>query len=185
MTLFIVIPFILLWGLFFSYDHRNLTLAFPFMGLSMAAGSQWFFKGLFGKWERFPALRLRFRHLVCFLVPLLIILNFTLFEQDKLIDNQLAKQRLIGDVQLNKRLYDYYKKNGFEGKVFSKYPFFKHLPVLRDYWAPERDDQEVYYFIEDLKRPRRDIIREVRQKIKTGEYTLLFSHARYIFIKVK
>jgi hypothetical protein len=184
-TLFVVIPFTLIWGLFFSYDFRNLTMAVPFMALSMAAGSQWFFKSLFRKWERLPGLRLSFWHLVCLLIPLLIILNFTLFKQDKLIDNQLAKQRLIGDVQFNNRLYRYYEKYGLKGKVFSKYPYFRHLPVLRDYWAPEREDQEVHYFIEDFKRSRQDIIREIKRKLKTGEYTLLFSHARYRFIKVK
>ena len=185
MTLFIVIPFTLIWGLFYSYGYRNLTLAVPFMAFSMAAGTHWFFRTLFKKWERLPSLRLSFWHLLGLLIPLLIILNFTLFKQDKLIDNQLAQQRLIGDVQLNKLLYDYYNKNGFKGKVFSKYPYFRHLPVLRDYWAPNREDQDVYYIIEDFKRPREDITREIKRKLKTGEYTLLFSHGRYKLIKVK
>jgi hypothetical protein len=155
------------------------------MAFSMAAGTHWFFRTLFKKWERLPSLRLSFWHLLGFLIPLLIILNFTLLKQDKLIDNQLAQQRLIGDVRLNKLLYDYYDKKGLKGKVFSKYPYFKHLPVLRDYWATNREDQDVYYIIEDFKRPRKDITREIKQKLKTGEYTLLFSHGRYKFIKVR
>jgi hypothetical protein len=184
-TLFVVIPFTLIWGLFYSYNYRNLTMVVPFVAFSMAIGSHWFFKRLFRKWEHIPNLQLSFWHLVCFFIPLLIILNFTLFEQDRLINNQLAKQRLIGNVQLNKRLYNYYEKNGFKGKVFSKYPYFRHLPGLRDYWAPNREDTHVYYILEDFSRPRQDITTEIKRKLKTGEYTLLFSHGRYRFIKVK
>jgi len=184
-TLFIVIPFTLLWGLFFSYDYRNLTMAFPFMAFAMAVGFLWLFDRLSGKSGHLPGLRLSFWHLVCFLIPLLIILNFTLFKEDAIINNQLTQQRHIGDLQLNKRLYEYYEKNGFEGKVFSKYPYFRFLPILRDYWAPNREDRDVYYFLENVRRPDKKSVRAVKKKLKTGEYTLLFKHNEYLFIKVK
>jgi hypothetical protein len=184
-SLFIVIPFTLLWGLFFSYDYRNLTMAFPFMAFSMAVGFLWLFDRLFRKSGHLPGLRLSFWHLVCFLIPLLIILNFTLFKEDAIINNQLTQQRHIGDMQLNKRLYEYYEKNGFEGKVFSKYPYFRFLPILRDYWSPNREDQDVYYFLENVRRPDKESVRAVKKKLKTGEYTLLFKHNEYLFIKVK
>lgn len=37
-TIFIIFPFLLIWGFYFSYDSRNLALAFPFIAFSSAFG---------------------------------------------------------------------------------------------------------------------------------------------------
>jgi hypothetical protein len=91
----------------------------------------------------------------------------------------------VGNLQLNLKLYEYYKKNGLQGKIFSKYPYLRYLPVLRDYWAEERDDPGVYYYLETFSRSNKQLVREIKQKLKTGEYTQLFIDGQYLFIKVK
>jgi hypothetical protein len=185
LMLSIVIPFTLLWSLFFSYDQRNLAMAFPFMAFCAAVGFYWLISKLAKLLPRIPAFRLSWLHLLGFLLPLLVILNFTLFKSTSIQTNQVTQLKQIGDVQLNLKLYDYYNKNGLQGKIFSKYPYLRYLPVLRDYWAENRDDPGVYYFLDTFFRPNQQSVREIKQKLKSGEYRVLFTHGQYRFIKVK
>jgi hypothetical protein len=195
-TLFIVFPFTLIWIFLFSYDYRNLTLAFPFMALSLAYGCRFLvrkFIPLPGKKPPGPeitgtpakVLNISILPLAGVIIALLILLNFTVFKKELIIKNQLTQLKNIGDIHLNEKLYRYYEENGFAGRVFSRYPYFKYLPVLRDYWAPERQDRSVHYFLDTYGRPDKESVRSVKKKLETGEYTLLFKHKEYLFIKVK
>ncbi|MCX6582693.1 MAG: hypothetical protein NT166_21165 [Candidatus Aminicenantes bacterium] len=207
-TCVIVIPFTVLWGLFYSYSYRNLSLAFPFIAFSMAVGAYWFFqKVLPKKWTpdapdapdesaipsstaAAPAapgrgLRVSFWHLAVGFAVIAAVLNFTVLNDEAIKKDQLEKQKLIGNQQLNQKLYQYYKKNGFEGKIFSKYKQFRVLPVLKDYLALDREDEDVYYLLDNFNTRSRQRIDEVRRKVKSGEYTLLFRFGKYWFIQVK
>jgi hypothetical protein len=203
MTLFIVIPFTLIWGFFYSYSYRNLTPAFPFMALAAAFGSYL----LIGKLRLVPARRskqqplpaetgktgkteetgkgfkLHAAYLALLIIPL-AALNFTVLKKELLLENQLAQQRNAGDIVLNQKLYRYYEKNGFDGKIYSKYPNVQVLPVLRDYWSTDRHADDVYYYLYNFNRPRKQTA-GLRRKIKSGEYKLLFKHREFLFIKVK
>jgi hypothetical protein len=205
--LFIVIPFTLIWGFLYSYSYRNLTMAFPFMALSMAFGS--FF--LIRKLHVIPAHRLKQRppqedvpkeedkklqhvpgfkrsisilYFGFFILLLLIVLNFTVFKKDLIIKNQLAQQMNIGNKRLNKKLYRYYEENGFEGSVYSQYDYFRFLPLLRKYWTPDWRDSDVRYLLCDLGRYR-SRWKVIRKYLKKEEYTVLFSIQGFRFIKVK
>lgn len=184
-VLFMVVPYTLMWGYWFSYDYRNLTAAFPFMAFSMAFGGQWFFSRLNGGIQKIKAKDVSIWKVAALVLAVVLILNFTVFKSDRILDNQLKQQHNLGDKGLNKKLYEYYEKHGFEGKVYSKYPYFRHLPVLRDYWVPERDAEGVVYLLENLFRPNRDIVKEVKQKIRSGHYKILFKHLHYRFLKIK
>jgi len=201
-TCVIVIPFTVLWGLFYSYSYRNLSLAFPFIAFSMAVGAYWFFqKVLPKKWTPDapdesaipsstaaapgPGLRVSFWHISVAFAVIVAVLNFTVLNDEAIKKDQLEKQELIGNQQLNQKLYQYYKKNGFEGKIFSKYKQFRVLPVLKDYLALDREDEDVYYLLDNFNTRSRQRIDEVRKKVKSGEYTLLFKYGKYWFIQVK
>jgi hypothetical protein len=194
MTLFIVIPFTVIWGFFYSYSYRNLTPAFPFMALAAAYGSYLLVKklrlvparGL--KQPRMPggtgkAFKLPIYYLALLIIPLLV-LNFTVFKKDLLLENQLTQQRNAGDIKLNQKLYGYYEKHGFDGKIFSKYPNVQVLPVLRDYWNSDRYADDVHYYLYNFNRPRQQTA-GIRKKLKSGEYKLLFEHREFLFIKIK
>jgi hypothetical protein len=200
-TLFIVFPFTSMWVFLFSYDYRNLTLAFPFIALAMAYGfhlpAKKFIPRLGKKPakpimtettpinHRLPRFRISILPLAVVITALSVLLNFTIFKKELIIKNQLTQLKNIGDIRLNKKLYRYYDENGFPGKVFSRYPYFKYLPVLRDYWAPERQESSVHYFLDTFNRPDKESVRQVKKKLKTGEYILLFKHNEYLFIKIK
>ena len=180
----LVIPFTVLWSLFFSYDQRNLAMVLPFMAFCSAVGLQWFVSQSAKLLPRIPRIRLSWWHLLGFLIPLLVILNFTLFKSASIQTNQLTQLKRIGDLQLNQKLYDYYTKNGLQGKIFSKYPYLRFLPALRDYWAENRDEPGVYYYLETFLRPNRQLVSEIKQKIKSGEYRVLFTHGPYRFLEL-
>ena len=210
-TSVIVIPFTICWGLFFSYSYRNLSLAFPFMAFAMAFGTYWFFfsrdTGIHWLFKKIlpqkkksavlvenaatvpiaPArgLRISFWHILLGFAVIAVVLNFTLLNEAAIKKHQLQKEKEVGILKLNQKLYQYYEKNGFEGKIFSKYRQLRVLPVLRDYYASDRDDDQVYYFLDNFNTKSKQRINEIKQKVKTGEYKRLFVHGKYWFIQVK
>ncbi|HLP45220.1 MAG TPA: hypothetical protein VK469_04700 [Candidatus Kapabacteria bacterium] len=203
-TCLIIIPFTISWGLFFSYSYRNLSLAFPFMAFSMAVGVHWFFNIVLPKKQKItaPAIipsaaetipssipargpRVSFWHILAGFAIIVAALNFTVLNEEALKKDQLEKQKRIGNLQLNQMLYQYYEEKGFEGKIFSKYKQLRVLPVLRDYWALDREEEQVYYLLDNFNTRNIKRTNEIKRKVKSGEYTLLFIHGKYCFIQVK
>ncbi|MDQ1354636.1 MAG: hypothetical protein QG657_4945 [Acidobacteriota bacterium] len=208
-TCVMVIPFTIIWGLFYSYSYRNLSLAFPFFAFSMAVGAHWFVQKVRPKkWtaaaavapaaavtapddtDAAPALpgrglRVSFWPLLVAFVVIAAVLNFTLLTDEAIKKDQLEKQKQLGNLQLNQLLYKYHQEHGFEGKVFSKYKQFRVLPVLKDYCALDREDKDVYYLLDNFNTRSRQRTEAVRKKVKSGEYTLLFKYGKYWFIQVK
>ena len=184
-TLFIIVPFIALWAFFFSYDVRNISMAIPFIGFSGAAGSHLFISRLFEWMKKIPQFRFPVWLIVVSFVACLVLLNFTVFNQKRMVDSQIKQQRKIGILALNEKLYDFYEKHGFEGKVFSKYTYFRFLPGLKNYWALDRTSQGVCYFLEDYSVTNKEILRDIKIKIKEGKYKVLFTVNQYKLIQVK
>ncbi|MCU0285695.1 MAG: hypothetical protein MUF15_04780 [Acidobacteria bacterium] len=203
-TSVVVIPYTISWGLFFSYSYRNLSLAFPFMAFAMAAGAHWLFEKILPKKEKtspssihlapaenlppaMPHRGLKFSpwYIGAGLALIVIILNYTLLTEKAIKTDQFEKQIMIGNLKLNQLLYEYHDKHGFEGKIFSKYKQLRVLPVLRDYWALDRDDKDVYYLLDNFNTRSKQRTEEIKRKVKNGQYTLLFIHGKYWFIQVK
>jgi 5-hydroxyisourate hydrolase-like protein (transthyretin family) len=57
--------------------------------------------------------------------------------------------------------------------------------MLKDYLALDREDEDVYYLLDNFNTRSRQRIDAVRKKVKSGEYTLLFRFGKYWFIQVK
>ncbi len=228
LTLFLVIPFIILWGFFFSYDYRNLTLAIPFIAFSSAFGLAFpvrlintvLQKTAFGKKflelnksfdgvkgavfqksplensiksqtstinssrKLFSSINLSIPIIFLLFLISIIVLNFTLFKPPAIIDNQVTQLKKIGNEGLNIQLYSYFDSHGIDGKVFSKYPFFRFLPHLGEYWVSERDSNGVEYFLEDYSVTNKEILKAIKEKLKTREYQVIFRLNQYRLIKL-
>lgn len=197
MTLFIVIPFTLLWGFLYSYSYRNLTPAFPFMALAVVCGWSWVMEklGLARSGESAPAapaegepcptakgLRVPVVHASIFILVVLMLLNFTVFSADVLLGNQLTQQRNVGNREFNEKLYGYLGEHGFEGGVYSQYDYFQYLPELRNYWSAEMEGAA--YFLCD-KEKYKNWWRKLRKKIKENEYTLVLSYRQYRLVRMQ
>ncbi|MCJ7472393.1 MAG: hypothetical protein MUP02_06275 [Actinobacteria bacterium] len=144
-TLGITIPSIIIWGLFFSYDDRNIIVSFPFLAYSASYGmayllrilklvklKEYFVLKFPGLSIRGPALKIklwpgRVLFLLCFLIVLGSIFLVGAFG-DTIKLKQLEKQKTIGDIVLNQQIYDYKEEYGIDGKIITDYYWITVLP---------------------------------------------------------
>jgi hypothetical protein len=144
-TLGITIPSIIIWGLFFSYDDRNIIVSFPFLAYSASYGmayllrilklvklKEYFVLKFPGLSIRGPALKIklwpgRVLFLLCFLIVLGSIFLVGAFG-DTIKLRQIEKQKTIGDIVLNQQIYDYKEEYGIDGKIITDYYWITVLP---------------------------------------------------------
>ncbi|MES0341810.1 MAG: hypothetical protein ABUK08_05810, partial [Candidatus Humimicrobiaceae bacterium] len=144
-TLGITLPSIIIWGLFFSYDDRNIIVSFPFLAYSASYGTAYLLRILkLGKLKeyfvsKFSGFSIRRRTIkirlwperVLFLLVFLAILASIFLVGaygDTIKHQQIEKQKTIGIMELNKQVYDYKEKNGIEGKIITDYYWITVLP---------------------------------------------------------
>jgi len=139
--LFIVVPYTILWGFFWSYDTRNLNLALPFIAYSSAFGFQYASNTItywFWVWNKKSHQVANNVFTVIFVggIILAVVLNFTCFTHDYLFNKQLSlhgDQKLIGsglDGYLRNKRVAY---NGFKGKIYTMYYSLQNLPDFKEY----------------------------------------------------
>ncbi|NIM11945.1 MAG: hypothetical protein GTO45_07505 [Candidatus Aminicenantes bacterium] len=199
-TLLIVIPFTLIWGFFFSYDNRNLALAFPFIALSCAYGLMVFFDKLIVKTRHQRQYKFSLLYLSVLIVSVTVFLNFTIYSKKNLTQNQHEQKTQIGVPQLNKFLYNYEATHGFKGKIFSAYQYLAVLPELKHLYVPlpyyEKITvkkhingilkmKDIHYFLTLKRRIEPDAQELINKKIKKGEYIPIFSFKGYQLFKIR
>lgn len=135
-TLLITIPFTAIWALLFSYDRRNLALAYPFIGISagMGAVAGWSWLRALSSRRRLP------KHTTIGIAALALLALATPFilREDILAahDRELRK---LGPDELNEFLYAFHEQHGFEGKILTNYRLLAVLPELREFYYFDRE----------------------------------------------
>jgi len=144
-TLGITIPSIIIWGLFFSYDDRNIIVSFPFLAYSASYGTAYLYRILkLGKLKEYfvskfpglsmhrPAVKIRlWPGRVLFLLVFLAILGSIFLVGaygDTIKLRQIEKQKTIGNPGLNQQIYDYKEEYGIEGKIITDYYWITVMP---------------------------------------------------------
>ena len=224
-TLGITLPSIIIWGLFFSYDDRNIIVSFPFLAYSASYGTAYLLRILkLGKLKeyfvsKFPGFSIRRQKIkirlwperVLFLLVFLAILASVFLVGaygDTIKHNQIEKQKTIGIMELNKQVYDYKEKNGIEGKIITDYYWITVLPgfeggslkiflendnfvILSNSDSYELVDpislvgEDTFGFlISDMYFKDPSLKSKFDPKIRSGEYSLVFSSGGYNFIKI-
>lgn len=124
----IVLPMFVIWGLFFSYDCRNLLPAIPFAATAVAVGL-----------ERLACLvtaTAGLRRIVVAGVLLLLLPAAWIagkhFNAEALLKRQETLQRSICPSELNEFLYKYHQSPGFKGNILGNNGYLHALPVIRD-----------------------------------------------------
>jgi len=198
-TLFIVIPYILLWGFFFSYDFRNLALALPFMSFSTAHGAD-FLRKLLPSPVKLPVLRIPLILLIFSVFLVSVFLTLTFFNDTALRKDQVHKKMEMGDKELNSLLYDYHNKHGITGKIATNYQYLRYLPGLEPYYLfhPGRvtakflksldsaEGERIHYLLVPfiLKREK-ETYRYFWDKVKKKDFQVIFKWRGYRFVRVK
>jgi hypothetical protein len=156
-TLGITIPFTLIWALYFSYDRRNLALAFPFIAISAGIGAVAVWERFADGWQRLD--RARRRRFVAAATLLLALATLARLDVDPMRAHDRAL-REVGTRELNEFLYAYDAQHGFEGRIFTNYRVLSALPGLRDHVYFDRNASAVEFW------PFRDpkVFREVFER---------------------
>lgn len=202
-TLFIAIPFTLIWGFFFSYDLRNLSLAVPFMAFSGAFGIA-FIKvksgALLSRLKAKRPIRLPVKYILLFVVLLLAVLNFAILDHDTLLRHQRKQMTISGEPDVNRRLYHYHEKNGITGNIATNYLYLRRLPGLMRffYHGPARispgfmdmleseQGRHIHFLLMPLiLKSEKEVHRRSRRKLASGQWKIIFRSGGYRFIKIR
>jgi hypothetical protein len=135
-TLLIAIPFTAIWAFLFSYDRRNLALAYPFIGISagMGAIAGWNWLRAFWKRRRAP------RHVTTGLAVLALLAGASPWIlREEILAAHDRELRKLGPAELNEVLYAFLDQHGFEGKILTNYRLLAALPELREHYFFDRD----------------------------------------------
>jgi hypothetical protein len=198
-TLFIVIPYALMWGIFFSYDHRNLALSLPFAAFSAAFGLV-FLKGLLLARTKIPRFKIPLVPLIIGVLAGLITLNFTILKKETLIEQQTRLNMKIGDTRLNELLYQYREKEGIKGNIITNYRYLQYLPGLKqfyrrcntritmdfmDYLETEKGKDIHYFLMPKIFKNEKEVYQRFLEKLAHNEYRMIFKLRTYWFVQIR
>ena len=177
--LLILLPFSIIWGLYFGYNVRNYVLSFPFWGLAVGmAGIQLF--------------KLK-NYVVFFLIlSFLFLLSFR-YDTSYLLNSQISQARNLFNAELDRALYDYFDHHPFKGRIFSSYPIH-FLPELQVYGVlnhcvdPEvlrsaMSQQYVAYLLISETAPK-PIWDELNGAIQKNKLQVVFKKQGFVFLKI-
>jgi hypothetical protein len=199
-TLVIVIPYSLIWGFFFSYDTRNLSIAVPFIAFSSAYGATWLKKTVFNTRKDWLSFRLPLLPLVAIALIILILLNFTLLKKENIIRQQEKQMLHMGELELNTLLTNFYKNQGLKGKIASNYLYLKYLPGLKDYFVlksgrvtlaylkyleTDAGNDIRYLLMPLILKSEKDVMIYFQEQIQANRYKMIFKNRGYWFVDVK
>jgi hypothetical protein len=192
-ALTIVFPYTLIWSMLFSYSHRNLSLAIPFLGLTVGVGLE---KSL-NLFKEFIS-RIHIYRLKVVIIPIilvLVVLGLGLYFTDSfLVDQQIEEQRDIIFPSLNKKLYGFFPEGGPYDKIITRYPIH-YLPGFENSEIPFRFEtysgyisiKEEYPDVKFLlieKKADDQIIEELYRNVEMGNYKLIFEDHGYLFFQI-
>ncbi len=198
-TLFIVIPYSLMWAFFFSYDTRNLAFVIPFIAFSAAFGLD-FLKTILQGWSKIPPWKIPIVPVIIAVLLVSIALNFTLLKKETLINHQIRLKMQIGDTRLNDLLYRYHEKEGIKGKIVTDYRYLQYLPGLGQFYQAHntrintafldyletKDGKQIHYFLMPMIfKSEKEVYQRFQQKIANNEYQMIFKLRTYWFVQVK
>ena len=183
LVLTIVVPFMLLWGFFLSYEYRNLAVDLPLTGMVAGVAIEQLLRKF--EWGRLRR----------FVLPAILVIALawasTVFTAEYLTKLQNDRQRDIFEPQINTEIYTHFA-NHEPGLVLSPYPV-GWLPGLGDYWVNNllldyADYQDVltrradiaYVLIYDRAHPA--IWADINAGLGTGAYLKIFREGEFTFI---
>jgi hypothetical protein len=162
-NLFVVIPYFIIWALFFSYDLRNSAIMIPYFALSIGFGMHilmsgsgsglekplLIFSGILGKilkkdykpveitnlLKKRRNYILKFLYLiVIILIPIGIILINKSLDQTRLIEAQNFRVKKLGEEEVNQKLFIYNERTAINKNIVTDYVYLRLMPELGKYF---------------------------------------------------
>jgi hypothetical protein len=197
LILFVVFPLFISWGIFASYDFRNLAIALPIFGISCGISLNYIFNSVFKFLKEFSIGKLKIKYYLIILIVLVTMTGFYFFPYDLLQTRQLEEVMNTFSPSINQKLVTVLEGEQNEFLIMTNYPI-DNLPgmagrkigvLFNDFDAYQLTLQSanidtIYLLIP--KNSDQKIMDDIDKKLGTGEYTLVFddeSWIHYLFIK--
>lgn len=154
----VALPYTLMWATGFSYDHRNIALAIPLLGLAAAFGAGVLWGGLKAsvtKYTRLPEQRFRMVALGGLGAALLLALSSWLDSTTLMKQHNRSLINGVGVVPLNHALFGFFQESPAPGEVLTTYHSMNWIPQLKDryYERPINRLTSIDRFLQELKNP--------------------------------
>jgi len=195
--LFLVFPLFMGWGIFASYDFRNLAIALPVFGICSGISLDHVFNYGFNILKKVSIGKLKIKYYLLILSVLITITGFYFFPYDLLQRKQLEKAMNTFSPSTNEKLVSALKGEKNDYLIMTNYPM-ENLPdmagkkigvLFNDFDAYQLTLQsakvDTLYLLVPNNSDQR-IMDDIYEKLETGEYTLIFedeSWIPYLFIK--
>ena len=194
---FLVFPLFISWGIFASYDFRNLAVALPIFGISSGISLDRAFKYAFKTLKKVSIGRVKIKYYLIILIILIVITGSYLFPRDLLQTKQLELAMITFSPSINQKLVSALERERNDFLIITNYPT-ENLPgmggkkigfLFNDFDAFQltlrsANVDTLYLLVPNTSDQR--IMDDIYKKLETGEYTLIFedeSWIPYLFIK--
>lgn len=157
--LFFVLPYFVIWILFFSYDLRNLNAIYPLIGIIVSFGIVeliiWGEKVLFFK-KKFSQPKV---HFILFLCALIVFVGYynRKYNLQYLVKQQLLQRMMIFEPTLNSYLYHYFKQYDYHKIVLTNLVYAEFLPNINKMFV-QVDFTSKSQYLEKLKSVKPDYL---------------------------
>jgi hypothetical protein len=185
--LWFLAPLLVLWALFFSYEFRTASIAFPFAAWCAAAG---LFRGQATQLPNSRAITIQINWYYPIAAAICIVAILSL-RTPNIVQQQIEQQKNVGYSDLNRKLYAFLASEGIHGKVATDYRAFARLPELKQYYQ---------FFPEHTPVPNLDPVTTIpgvcyalivdsefgpraREALDNGSYRTIFFEARRRFVQ--
>ena len=195
--LFLVFPLFMGWGIFASYDFRNLAIAIPVFGICSGISLDHVFNYGFNIFKKVSIGKLKIKYYLLILSVLITITGLYFFPYDLLQRKQLEQAMNTFSPSINEKLVSALKEEKNDYLIMTNYPM-ENLPgmagkkigvLFNDFDAYKLTLQSANVNTLYLLVPNNSdqkIKDDIYEKLETGEYSLIFedeSWIPYLFIK--
>lgn len=197
-NIFLIFPLFISWGMFASYDFRNLSIALPLLGISSGVSIQYIIDFLYRiiKKIHFSKIPLYFFFLI---LTVLVFVTGMLVVPDETLKARQREQAInTFSPAINQALMSILDEEEESFKIITNYPVAnlpgmsdKYVNVLfnshDDYTLTLQSMEETNLYLLIPKYSDQAIMNEISEKISKGDYLLLLddeSWIPYLFIKI-
>jgi len=196
---FLIYPFFISWGIFASYDFRNLAIALPVFGISSGISLNYIFNFAYKIIKKISIGKTKLIFYVILLVILTSAAGSYFFPSDVLQTKQLEQTMNTFSPSTNQKLVTALEGENDDFKIITNYPIdnlpglegkrigflFNDLNTYKSTLESAKD--ETIYLLVPTHSDQK-IMDDIYKKIETGEFTLVFEDENwipYLFIKVE
>ena len=188
-SLLIALPLFVFWGVFASYDFRNLAVAITVFSMCVGLNMQWLVDKSYSLIRKIRFEKIRWGIVLSVLLILLLLVGHFIYTDDLLMEKQTEKVVKTFSESINRKLLDALADETGDYQILTNYPLdylpgldgHKHSSVFTDYQSYLEDiNNRNIDFLLVPNYADQQILDDIQQRIDAGEFQLIFSDDTWI-----